>query len=194
ARGGAAGPVGRARAISGDACCCRRSLGGVGGHDHAPSGAGVGPAVIGALEPNAIDHASQRQPGAAVHAQVPPRVIVIARAPEDDVLAEQTGGHRTTAGEVLDPRHRVPVLDADRVSDHRRRVYGGSGYLTGASAAVTMSMSRAEALKSCVSMFLVTATAIPVAVLPQAKLPPAPPTPKVVAFCGSEGDPRPPIA
>src|SRR5207245_2088859 len=84
-----------------------------------------------------LDDAAQREPGAAGDAQVAPRVIVAARAPEHDVLAQQPCGRRAATGEVFDPRDRMPVLDEDRVIDHRRRVYVGSGYLTGASAAVT---------------------------------------------------------
>src|ERR1700730_3378470 len=62
-----------------------------------------------------------------------------------------------------------------------------------ASAWLTIWLSCVAAVKSAVSLFLVTANAIPVAVSPHAKLPPAPPTPNTVGESFAV-DPRPPTA
>src|SRR5437868_4120154 len=53
-----------------------------------------------------------------MHAEVAPCEVLVARPPEDQVLAEQPGRDRAAAREVLDPGDRVPVLDQNRVIDH----------------------------------------------------------------------------
>src|SRR5205823_5026910 len=81
----------------------------------------VGPAVVRTLQGSAFHHLAQRQPGAAVDAKVTPGEVRLTRAPEDDVLAEQPSGYRTACRELLLLRDRVPVVDQDRVFEHRAK-------------------------------------------------------------------------
>ena len=74
--------------------------------------------MVRAFEPPAIDDPAQREARAAMHAQVAPRVELVTRAPHDQVLAEQSRGERSTAGEVFDAGYRMPVVDEDRVVEH----------------------------------------------------------------------------
>jgi hypothetical protein len=74
--------------------------------------------VIRAFEADAVDDASERQTCSAMHAEVAPGVKVLARAPHDQVFAENPSRQRSAFGEVLDARYWVPVIDQDRVVDH----------------------------------------------------------------------------
>jgi len=86
--------------------------------------------VIGAFEAPAIDDPAQRKARAAMHAQVAPGIELVTRAPHHQVLAEQSCGKRSTAGEVFDAGYRMPIVDEDRVVDHRpsSRTAGGLEY------------------------------------------------------------------
>src|SRR5438105_11044776 len=87
-------------------------------HQNAPAIAGVGPSVVRTLEGRAVDHLPEEQPCTSVHTQVPPGEVLRARTPQDDVLAQETRTTRPTRSELDNARHRVPVIDEDRIVDH----------------------------------------------------------------------------
>ena len=80
-------PVRLARKIGFDLRLGGRLLLRMGRHQDAAAIRAIGPAVIRALEAGAVDDLAQGQPRASMDAQVLPRVQLIGRPPQDDVLA-----------------------------------------------------------------------------------------------------------
>src|SRR6267378_760690 len=95
-----------------------RRLLGVGRHEHALPIRSVSPTVVRALNPNAVDDASERQPSAAMYTEVTPCDEFTTRSPNHQVLAEHPGRDWATIRKLLDQRYWVPVLNQDRVIDH----------------------------------------------------------------------------
>ena len=88
------------------------------GHEDAAPIGPIGPAVIRAFERAAGDDFAERQPGTTVDAQVAPREVIVARAPQDDVLAQKTCAERPASRELVDAGHRVPIVDQDGIVEH----------------------------------------------------------------------------
>ncbi len=74
--------------------------------------------MIWAFECAALDDFPQRQPGAAVNAQVAPGEVVLARTPQHDLFAQKTCAKGAASRELLDARHGVPIVDEDGIVDH----------------------------------------------------------------------------
>ena len=105
------------RAVGLDARLARRRRVGQRRDAHALPVRAVDPAVIRALQRAAIDPA-ERQPRAAVHAQVLPGERLPVGLPDDDVLAQEPGAHDPARGQLVAAHDRMPVVDQHGIGDH----------------------------------------------------------------------------
>src|SRR5260370_16544854 len=92
----------------------RRQLLGVGRHEYAPPVHSICPTVIRTLEPHPVDDATERQPGASMHAQVAPGEELLAGTPHNEVLAEHPGRNRSSPCHIPTNPYTVPTVYTSR--------------------------------------------------------------------------------